>query len=76
MFEGVEIGRDRKLLIWTFGGCRQSISAYYCVSCSDYNPNKVLKEKRLMTIFYPLIKGDRFLGNYHLLDKNIPDLGG
>lgn len=76
MSEGVEIGRGKKPLIWTFGGCHQSISEYFCPSCPNYNPNKVSKEKRLMAIFYPLIQGDRLLGNYHLLDKNIPDLGG
>lgn len=49
----------------------------YSPKSSTYDPELVDRELEYFTLFFPLVKLDRLLfSNYHILDNNIPDMGG
>ncbi len=51
------------------------------VPCCKHEPDSAYydlmsEEKSLYRFYYPLVKIDRFFGNYYLYDDDIPDMGG
>lgn len=75
MLENIEIGMGRKPAIWTFDGCRMR-AHLYAEGGQYYDRTLVQKEERLLGFYLPLVRLDRLLGNYHLLDENTPNMGG
>ena len=74
MIENIEVGMGRKPAIWTFQGCRMRVHFY---SEGQYYDEKLVKrEEQLLEFYRPLVRFDRLLGNYHLLDEDIPEMGG
>lgn len=58
--------------VWAFGSLRQRLDLFLDPKTPEYEGELKMRKKYL-----PLIKIDRYLfGNYHILEDDLPNIGG